>query len=120
VLTESNEEKQWRKDMRHKEFWFALSLGALAGAVLALLYAPQSGEKTRKQLKRGLEDAGDALEDAGDYLKEQAERLAKEAQKLVGAGKDQFNDAVDAATSYASDAVKSATKTVKSVQQRLV
>lgn len=103
--------------MRHKEFWIALSLGALAGAVAALLYAPQSGEKTRKQLKRSLEDAGDALEDAGDYLKTQAERLAKEAQKLVGAGKDQFNDVVETASGYASGVMKSAGKSVKAAQK---
>ena len=63
--------------MRYKEFWIALGLGALAGGLAALLYAPQSGEKTRKQLKRSLEDAGDALQDAGDYLKDQAERLSR-------------------------------------------
>ncbi len=103
--------------MRHKEFWIALSLGALAGGIAALLYAPQSGEKTRKQLKQSLEDAGDALQDAGDYLKNQAEQLAKEAQKLVGTGKDQFNDAVESASGYASGALKQAGKSVKAAQK---
>ncbi len=50
--------------MRHKEFWIALSLGALAGGVAALLYAPATGAQTRKKLKRSIEDAGDMLEDA--------------------------------------------------------
>lgn len=106
--------------MRHKEFWLALSFGALAGAVAALLYAPQSGAKTRKQLKRSWEDAGDALEDAGDYLKDQAERLAKEAQRYIGVSKGQLNDAVEAASDYASGAVKTATKAGKDWKQRLV
>lgn len=106
--------------MRHKGFWIAFGVGALAGAVAALLYAPQSGAKTRRKIKNSLDDAGDALQDAGDYLKDQAERLAKETQKLIGMGKDQWSGAVDAASEYAAGAVKSGSKAVKAVQQRLV
>ena len=94
--------------MKHKEFWIALGVGALGGAVAALLYAPQSGVKTRKKLKRSLADAGEALEEAGDYLKAQAERLSMEAQKLIETGKDQFDAAVDTASGYASVAAKTA------------
>jgi gas vesicle protein len=100
------------RTMRHKEFWIALGVGALAGGVAALLYAPQSGVKTRKQLKRGLADAGDALEEAGDYLKKQAEYLSKEAQKLIDSGKDRFDAAVDTAGDYVSTAQKAARKLV--------
>lgn len=98
--------------MRHKEFWVALGLGALAGGIAALLYAPQSGAKTRKQLKRGIADAGDALEEAGDYLKKQAEYLSKEAQKLIDTGRKQFDSAVDTASDYASTASKAARRLV--------
>jgi gas vesicle protein len=100
------------RTMRHREFWIALGIGAMAGGIVALLYAPQSGVKTRKQLRRGLDDAGEALEEAADYLKEQAERLTKEAQKLIDTGKDQFNAAVDSASDYASSASKAARKLV--------
>ena len=99
--------------MRHKEFWIALGVGALAGGIAALLYAPQSGVQTRKKLKRSLEDAGEALEDATEYLKEQAERLGKEAQKLVEKGKGQFDDAVD----VASGTLKTASKFAKAAQK---
>lgn len=95
--------------MRYKEFWIALGLGALAGGIAALLYAPQSGVQTRKKLKRSLEDAGDALEDATDYLKDQAERLSKEAQKFIDKSKGQFGEAVDSV----SDGYKSAQKFAK-------
>lgn len=98
--------------MRHKEFWIALGLGALAGGVAALLYAPQSGAKTRKQLKRGLADAGEALEEAGDYLKKQAEYLSKEAQKLIDNGRKQFDSAVETASDYATTATKAARRLV--------
>jgi gas vesicle protein len=100
-------------DMRNKEFWIALGVGAAIGGVAALLYAPQTGTVTRKKLKRGLEDLGETLEDAGEYLKDQAEKLGKEAQKLIDASKDQFDDAIDAATGV----VKSANKAARSVSK---
>lgn len=98
--------------MRNREFWIALGLGALAGGVAALLYAPQSGVQTRKKLRRGIEDAGEALEEAGDYLRDQAEYLSREAQKLIERSKDQFDEAMDAATGVASKAAKSVQKLV--------
>ena len=88
--------------MRHKEFWIALGFGALAGAVAALLYAPQSGASTRKKIRRGLEDLSDSIEDKADYLKSQAENLSKQAQKLIDFSKGQIDDVADQASGYAS------------------
>ena len=45
-------------------YWAVFSLGVAAGAAAALIYAPQTGEKTRKQLKRNFEDASDYIKDA--------------------------------------------------------
>jgi gas vesicle protein len=94
--------------MSAKNYWFAFGVGVAAGATVALLYAPQTGAKTRKQLRRGVADAGDYLEEAADYLKEQAERLSNEAQKVVKRTRSQVEDAVDKAGDVVSDAVKSA------------
>jgi gas vesicle protein len=69
--------------MSAKGIWIAFGLGVSAGAAVALLYAPQPGVKTRKQLRKNHDDGVDYLEDAAGYLKEQAEFLAKEAQKTV-------------------------------------
>ncbi len=94
--------------MNSKNYWFAFGVGVFAGASIALLYAPQAGVKTRRQLRKGVEDAGDYLEDAGDYLKDQAERLGNEAQKAVKRTRDQVETAVDKAGDVVSFAVKSA------------
>jgi gas vesicle protein len=99
--------------MRHKEFWIALGIGAMAGGVAALLYAPQSGEKTRKKLRRGAEDLGGSLQEAAEYLKHQADHLGKEAQKLLDASKEQFGGVLDAA----GDVMKSANKAAKTVSK---
>jgi gas vesicle protein len=94
------------KDM--KRIWIAFGIGAAAGAAVALLYAPQSGVKTRKQLRKGIADAGETLEDAGDYLRSQAEKLSEEAQKLVRRTKGQVEDIADATSSLVAGAVKTA------------
>jgi gas vesicle protein len=92
--------------MSAKNYWFAFGIGVTAGAAIALLYAPQTGVKTRKQLRKGVEDAGEYLEDAGDYLKAQAERFSDEAQKAIKRTKGQVDYAVDKAGSAVSTAVK--------------
>jgi gas vesicle protein len=94
--------------MSARSYWFAFAIGVTAGASIALLYAPQTGVKTRKQLRKGVEDASDYLEDAANYLKEQAERLSKEAEKAVKRTRSQVESAVDKAGDVVQSAVKSA------------
>jgi gas vesicle protein len=97
--------------MSAKNYWFAFGIGVSAGAAIALLYAPQTGTKTRKQLRKGVEDAGDYLEDAGNYLKSQAERLSDEAQKAIKRSRSQVDFVID----KAGDVVQSAVKTAQSL-----
>jgi gas vesicle protein len=59
-------------------------LGAAAGAAAALIYAPQSGEKTRKQLKRNLQNAGDYIKDSRDDLGKHATRVYNKAKDVAG------------------------------------
>lgn len=92
--------------MRSKGVWIAFAIGVAAGAAVALLYAPQSGVRTRRQLKKGLEEGVDYLEDAAEYLKEQAEYLSREAQKVVERTRGQMDEVVDRATGVVGSAVK--------------
>lgn len=90
--------------MSAKNYWFTFCIGVTAGAAVALLYAPQTGTRTRKQLRKGVEDAGDYLEDAANYLKDQAERLSDEAQKAV----KRSQNVIEKAGDFAQSAVKTA------------
>jgi gas vesicle protein len=92
--------------MSAKGVWIAFGLGVSAGAAVALLYAPQAGEKTRRQIKRNINDGVDYLEDAADYLKEQADYLSKEAQKTIKRTRGQVEDVVEKASGVVNDAVK--------------
>jgi gas vesicle protein len=64
-------------------------MGLAAGAAVALLYAPQSGEKTRRQLRRNIDDATDYVKDFGEDLGEQAEKLYRRGRKQVDSVVDQ-------------------------------
>ncbi len=102
--------------MNKLKFWLAFSVGVAAGASVALLCAPQSGNKTRKQLKRKLNDAGeylqDQMEDAGGYLKDQASTLGDQASKVYKRGKE-------AAADYSDDLVDNLQAAVKSVKGKV-
>lgn len=65
------------------KIWVAFSIGVAAGAAVALIYAPQSGVKTRRQIRRGLEDAGDYVRDTAETLSGHAERYAKRGRDIV-------------------------------------
>jgi gas vesicle protein len=93
--------------MSAKNVWIAFGLGVSAGAAVALLYAPQSGARTRRQIKKNIDESVDYLEDAAGYLREQADYLSKEAQKTIKRTKGQVDDAVDKAAGVVTDAVKS-------------
>jgi gas vesicle protein len=94
--------------MSAKNYWLAFGIGVSAGAAIALLYAPQTGVKTRRQLRKGVAEAGDYLEDAGDYLKAQAERFSEEAQKAISRTREHVETAVDKAGDVVGSVVKSA------------
>jgi gas vesicle protein len=64
------------------------SLGLLAGAVAALLYAPDSGKKTRKKISKY---ANDTYEDSMKKVDSFTKELNKEIDKLSSKSKDTIN-----------------------------
>jgi gas vesicle protein len=101
--------------MSSKSFWIAFIAGTTAGAIVALLYAPQTGAKTRKQLGRAYDEAGDTIEDATDYVKDQAERLSKEANSAYKKGVKQLDDAYSKAIDALNDSYADAKDKLVSV-----
>jgi gas vesicle protein len=92
--------------MSAKGIWIAFGVGVAAGAAVALLYAPQPGVKTRRQLRRNFDDGVDYLEDAASHLNQQAEALSNEARKAFKRSKGQVADVVEMASEAVSGVVK--------------
>jgi gas vesicle protein len=67
-------------------FAVGVMLGALLGAGLALLYAPDRGERTRRQLKRRIKqlraDAEEGLDRAGERAARVRKELSRRRRKL--------------------------------------
>lgn len=78
--------------MGSTRFWVGFTVGILTGATVALLCAPQSGARTRKQIRR-------KIEDADEYLREAAEALGTRAEKVVRRSRDVVEDALSTANS---------------------
>jgi gas vesicle protein len=58
-------------------------LGALIGAAVAILYAPQSGKDTRKHLKRLSEDLADSVEEISEEIKDTGRKFYDEGRERV-------------------------------------
>ena len=99
--------------MESGKLWMVFSIGAIAGATVALVCAPQSGTRTRKQIQKNVRDAGESLqsqvEDAGGYLRKQASTLSDQATKAYKKGKKQASSASD----DLMDGLQSAVQSVK-------
>ena len=84
------------------KFWMAFGVGVAAGAAVALLYAPQPGDRTRKQIKRGLEDASDQIKSTAEDFSEKAEQYGKQAERAIRRGREVVDDTLSKAGSVAS------------------
>jgi gas vesicle protein len=72
------------------KFWAVFTVGVAAGAAVALIYAPQPGAKTRKQIRR-------KVNDATDYVKDVSGDLSDRAGDVVNRGRDVVEDLVNSA-----------------------
>jgi len=74
-------------------FAVAFLLGAVAGAAVALLYAPASGEDTRRRLaekaRQGRERAQEAVRDGREFVERQRDRVVEAAER----GREAFEQA---------------------------
>jgi gas vesicle protein len=87
-------------------FIAGLTIGALIGTVSAILLAPQSGRRTRKQIARKAGDlseaaadtVGEVRDEAGrlvDRTKRDARRLRQEARGRVGSTGERLAEVIE-------------------------
>ena len=80
-------------------FAMGVVFGALLGAGLALLYAPDRGDKTRRDLKRRLnrlrEDAEDGLGRASDRARNELVRRRRRLEAGIDRAAERARDVLD-------------------------
>jgi gas vesicle protein len=77
------------------KFGFFLA-GLGIGAILALLFAPKSGEETRKLIAAKAGEGKDYMSSRGKELREQAEELVDRGKGLVSKQKERLSAAFEA------------------------
>lgn len=79
------------------KFCTIFAAGAAVGAAIALIYAPQAGIRTRRQLRRGIEDASDYVRNAADTISGHAEKYVKRGRDIAENVRDTASTAYGAA-----------------------
>ena len=73
-----------------------LLAGIGIGAILALLFAPKSGEETREQITRKAGEGREYVKTKGLELRKDAEDLVEKAKGVVNQQKEQLSAALEA------------------------
>lgn len=86
----------YENDGRAGGFFAGLLLGAVVGAGLALLLAPERGRETRRRLSRRFralrERAADEADALGDGLRSRGRRLRREVARAANAVRAELDD----------------------------
>lgn len=78
-----------QEDNSGKVIWFVA--GAAIGAAVALLYAPQSGEQTRRYLGDKAKESKDALAESGRDMMERGRELYDRGRKMADEAAEMFD-----------------------------
>jgi gas vesicle protein len=84
-----------------KVAYFVAGLGI--GAAIALLFAPQTGEKTRKQIADKAQEGKDFVASKGREIRKQAEDLIGQGKDMVGRQKARLADALESSKQAARE-----------------
>ena|SRR5580765_7647997 len=85
-----NENPQGTKDSRSFAPLIGFALGAMVGGALALLFAPESGERTRRRLKDSARLLGRNARRTFENARESASELGADVKSAIEAGREAF------------------------------
>jgi hypothetical protein len=87
-----DEERDWRGA---GVLSLGLIAGALVGAGVALLLAPQSGEETRERIVRRARRLGTRADEGWDDLRDELRRLRRRSRRAATRGRWKVEDVLD-------------------------
>ena len=94
-------------------------LGAALGAGIALLLAPQSGEDTRRDIKRRARQVSDAAKDAAGDLQDTVVDRYSKAKASVGTRIDSARQAIDLKKHQATEAIRAGREAAAQAREEL-
>jgi gas vesicle protein len=94
-------------------------LGAVIGAGIALLLAPQSGVETRRDIKRKAREVSDAAKDAAGELQDTVVDRYSKAKASVGTTLDTARQAIDLKKHQASEAIRAGREAAAQAREEL-
>lgn len=83
-----------RKKTNGKGFALGTLVGGLCGGITALLFAPKSGDKLRKDIAKKYHHTADKAHDVLDDMCEQSSHLYKKAKHLASDAKTTASKAI--------------------------
>jgi gas vesicle protein len=93
-------------------FLSSFAIGAVAGAAVALLYAPRSGSETRQligdKVRRGTDYGREKLRDGADFAREKIEQGAEYGRQMADRVAGRTQEVVDQAADVADNAAAEA------------
>lgn len=98
--------------------WSAFMAGALIGAGVALLLAPQSGTELRSTLRDYASKAKDELDEATEQGRAVWDSAVERGQEYVDGGKQALRKAGRAAREFVDETAQTAEKTVEDAASR--
>ena len=72
--------------------------GVAVGLILGVLYAPASGEETRRKLSRKATGIRDSVQDAYEGISDTVEKVKDKAGNLMNKGERAYDDTADETT----------------------
>jgi gas vesicle protein len=95
----------------------AFILGAAIGAGLALIFAPQTGEETRRTIRRGAQKAGEATKRAGERVTDALTQAKSDLESRIDTARSSL-DLKKVQVSRAVDAGREAARTAREDLER--
>ena len=104
---------------RKGNFMVGILVGAVAGAVTALLYAPKRGDEMRKDIKDRAAQAGGKARDIWNDTKDQTSKLAGTVADRSKQMRERGREMVDSGASRIREAVKSGRQAAREKREEL-
>jgi len=82
------------RDSGSSILWFLAGLGI--GAVVGILYAPQSGAETREAIRAKAEEGRDYVRNRAREVRAQADEWVGRGKEVISQQKEQIRSAIDA------------------------